>query len=321
MYTAVAAVVVVVIVIAAVAWYMTGDKGGDDTGEGDTYYFYLDGFNDEINGWHSANGKTITEAFDAAMVADGIEYKMDSYGMITIEDFVAHSEGSEETGYTGTGTSVFLWTSVDPTFNEYSNYFVAGPTLSNVTSNIVYLSYSSYHFEGAQTIYDLTPGTTEADLITGGPFAENSGYEPLTYSGQFSFYLDGFNDEINGWYVANGDTITEAFDAAMSSAGIEYKMDSYGMITIEDFVAHSEGSAETGYTGTGTSVYLWTSTDLTFNQYSNYFGAGPTLSDVTSNIVYLSYSSYHFEGAQTIYDLNPGTTEADLITGGPFATA
>ena len=327
----IAAVVVVIVIIAAVGAYLvfgsnSGSDDGTDTGDtGDGYYFYLDGFDGTIDGWYTADASDVQSAFEAAMADAGIDVNISEYGMITIEDYVGGSSFDETTGeYVGTGTSVYVWTATSNVFNEYSNYFAAGPVLSDVTGNIVYLSYSTYTMgDDGVTDYDLNPATTEADLVTGGPFAEGSGYEPLSYSGEFSFYLDGFSDEIDGWYTAEADNVQAAFEAAMADAGISVNISEYGMITIEDYVGGSSYDEETGeYVGTGTSIYTWTSGSMVFNEYSNYFAAGPVLSDVTGNIVYLSYSTYTMgDDGVTDYDLNPASTEADLITGGPFATA
>ncbi len=322
--TIIAAVVVVIVIIAAVGvYYGMNNGGGDNTqnDEGDTYYFYLDGFNDEINGWHNATGTSITAAFDSAMGADNIDYTMSEHGMITIEDYVGTSSMDPDTGaYVGTGTAIYLWTSTDASyFDPTYHYFAQGPAFPNITSNIVYISYSEYISDVDGTTYTLNPSTTQADLSVGGPFG-NSEYKPLTYSGDFYFYLDGFSDEINGWYTANGSDITAAFSTAMNGAGISYTMSEHGMITIEDYVGTSSMDPDTGaYVGTGTAIYLWTSTDASyFDPTYHYFAQGPAFPNITSNIVYISYSEYISDVDGTTYTLNPSTTQADLSVGGPF---
>lgn len=328
----IAAVVVVIVIVAAVGIYYgmnNGNDGGDETPTGDKYWFYLDGFSDEINGWHTGTGDNAEDAFITAMDADGITYNISNYGSVTIGEFVGTSAQDPETGdYIGLGTGIYQWTSTDASyFDKTYHYFRQGPVLSDINSNIIYISYGEYRSpaNGSETLYYLNPSETKADLVTGGPFDENSGYEPLDYSGEFYFYLDGFSDEINGWYFASGDDAKAAFEAALTSAGIAYSITDYGMITIEDFVGTSSQDPETGdYIGKGTAVYLWTSTDASyFDKTYHYFRQGPALPDAASNIIYISYGEYKspVNGSETTYYLNPSETAADLITGGPFATA
>ena len=299
MYTAVAAVVVVVIVIAAVAWYMSGDKGGDDTGEGDTYYFYLDGFNDEINGWHSANGKTITEAFDAAMVADGIEYDLSTSGALTIADF----PGTNEISY-----GIYAYGSTD-VVNTWPGLFCYGPALGDITSNIVYITYSEWSMDAAGNItYAKNPANCEG-LLTTGPFAADD-YKPLAYDDTYQFYLDGMGD-LNGWYTGTGSTASEALISVLQENGVECSVSSTGAIQIADFVSDNTH---------GFGIFEFMSSN-TVGAWSSLFFYGPAIDDVVSNIIYITYSEWSYDEVLGMtYSVDPSTCE-DLLKTGPFATA
>ena len=315
----IAVVAVLIVVVAAVAAVMmTKDK--DDGGSADpvdTYYFYFDGFDEKINGWHVANGSDIMEAFDSAMKADGIPYKVDTWGGVTISDYINESKGQDSDGnYLGVGTGIFLYTSTDVTnYNQAYNYFALGPVLSDITSNIVYFSYGDYK-SGVTTYHSLNPTETDSDITAGdlSPFRVNSDYKPLDYSGKYYFYLDGYGEEIDGWYASEGKDIMEAFDAAMKDGGISYTND--GLLIIEDHINESKGQdLEGNYIGVGTGIFLYSSTDrANYNQSYNYFVQGPPLGDVTSNIVYISYGDYKM-GATTYYAVNPTETTADLTVG------
>lgn len=313
--TQIAAVAVVVIVIvAAVAVYFMTKDDGKSTETGDRYYFYLDGFED-LDGWYDATGDGSLDAFDAAMSAAGIKYTNNN-GLITIEDFVGSGNYDEATKiYTGVGNGIFTYTS---TSTEYPNpnYFVAGPAIGDVASNIVYISFGEYTM-GTTTKYDLNPtSTTHEDLMTTGPFSDPD-YRPLPVTGEFWFYLDGF-DDISGWYKGTGDSPMEGFESAMTAAGITYTNNN-GMITIGDFIGSgSYDEATNTYTGEGNGIFVIPSKDISYAMPS-YFKDGPALEDVAGNVVYISFGNYTMVGMDTTYELCPTTTESDFMTTGPFA--
>ena len=298
MYTAVAAVVVVIIVVAAVAWYMTGNNGGsDETDDGDTYYVYLDGMGD-ANGWHSGNGNTSLEAISNAFESDGIAYDIGDDGWISSINGLA---------YDGTnGFGVFVYTSTDFS-NPYAGYFCAGPVVTAVNGNVLYISYGSYDENYNST---LNPSTSpdSAAIFASGPFTDDS-YEPLVYDNTYYVYLDGMGD-VDGWYSGTG---------ANGSEGILDALDGKVECIIGDdgWISSINGLAYDGTNGFG--VFVYTSTDLS-NPYAGYFGAGPTTNTVTGNILYISYGSYDENYNST---LNPSTSpdSTEIMSGGPFATA
>ena len=170
MYAAVAAIVIIVAVVAVAVWYMGNDSNNDTSGD-DTYYFYLDGFNDEIDGWYSAEGSDVVSAFDAAMNEAAIAYNYNGWAL-TIEDYVGASDYDPETGISvGTGYGIFEYTSTDVS-SYYSGYFFAGPALDDVTSNILYISYGEFSMDEKSSDYVVNPyDNKDADFTSGGPFA------------------------------------------------------------------------------------------------------------------------------------------------------
>ena len=296
MYGAVAAVVVVIIVVAAAAWYFTGGNGGsDESGEtGDSYYVYLDGMG-EANGWHEGVGATPYEGITDAFENDGVEYDIGADGWVSSIAGLA---------YDGTnGFGVFVYTSTDLS-NPYAGYFCAGPVLTDVTGNILYISYGPYddNFDNV-----LNPGsTTDATLMSTGPFADED-YAPLEYDDTYYVYLDGMG-EADGWYSGKGANGAEGVINALQGS-VECDIGADG------WVSSIAGLAYDGTNGFG--IFTYTSSVLE-NPYAGYFGAGPTLNTVTGNILYISYSSYDANYNST---LNPETTESGFMSEGPFATA
>lgn len=298
MYTAVAAVVVVVIVIAAVAWYMTGDKGGDDTGEGDTYYFYLDGMGD-ISGWYQAEGDNAEVALKNALNEANIEYEIEDGNIKRISTYVPNINNNYF------GTYVYMANNVDvPT----STNFATGPMLDDINGNIVYITYGTYVYDEFGLQYTPSP-FTNSEMFASGPFVSDE-YEPLNYDDTYWFYLDGIGD-IDGWYSATGENAEVALKSALDSAGITYKISDGWISGINDIV--EEGK----YFGT----YLYTCNDVSVaDPYS--FSTGPVLDEMAGNIVYITLSSYKMNDYYvTIYDLNPTNTTSDMMSTGPFATA
>lgn len=285
--------VVAVIVIVAAVWYMTQD-GGEGEDVGDTYYIYLDGMGD-ANGWHVGKGETPYAGVSDALESDGIDYDIGEDGWI-----------SSVAGYAYDGTNgfgVFVYTSTDPA-NPYEGYFCAGPVISDVTGNIIYLSYGGYD---ANYNSILTPSSTEADVTSGGPFADPD-YKPLSYDDTYYVYLDGMGDA-NGWYTGNGANGMEGVIDALASGNVQCQIGDDGWIT---------SIAGFAYDGTnGFGVFVYTSSVLE-NPFEGYFGAGPTVSTVAGNIIYISYGGYD---ANYNSILTPSSTESDVMGTGPFATA
>lgn len=315
----IAAVLVVVVVVAAVGvvyWFST-----DDSESGDTYYFYLDGFESDIVGWHSAKGSDVASAFDNAMKDDGIGYKVDSFGMLTFDGY-ENSYQYDETKMvtTGVGIGIYVYTSVTLE-NPWPTYFVQGPVLKDVLGNIVYICYGEYEMTPMVTNHAVNPVTTVgSDLMTGGPFADTA-YSPVIDQDveYYYFYLDGFGD-LSGWHSAKGTSIINAFDNMADAEGFEYTYSS-GMLTIEDYIGTGEFDAETGtYSGIATGVFIYTPS-TTDNPYAGYFGAGASLGDLNGNILYISYGEYVSPSTGwPSYSLNPLTTaDEDLMSTGPFA--
>ena len=145
MYAAVAAIVIIVAVVAVAVWYMGND-------------IYLDGM-DDANGWHTGTGETPYEGITDAFENDSIEYEIGENGWVSsIAGFA----------YDGTnGFGIFVYTSTDLS-NPYVGYFCAGPVLTDVTGNIIYISYGGYD---ANYNSILTPSSTESDVMGTGPFA------------------------------------------------------------------------------------------------------------------------------------------------------
>ncbi len=311
-----AVAIVAIVIVAAASFAFIGDD--KDNGEKDadlTYYFYLDGMGDN-NGWHSAKGDNVKSAFETAMKNDGVKYTFNK-SMVSFEGFESSSGTDANGNWIGTGYSIYLYTSTDMA-NYYSGYFVAGPALQDVASNIVYISYGDYTMDGKTyvTEYKLSPTTTSAKISEGGPFID-ADYKPVSYD-MYYFYLDGMGDN-NGWYSGEGSDAKVAFEAAMNKAGIKYSISSKNMVSFEGFESSSTTDANGNWMGTGYSIYLYTSADMA-NYYSGYFAAGPSLPKVSSNIVYISYGDYTMDGKTyvTTYSVTP-EKNSELSSTGPFA--
>ena len=134
--------------------------------------------------------------------------------------------------------------------------------------------------------------------------------EPGETGDKYYVYLDG-TDEISGWYIGTGANADEAFKGALDEAGISYNIDGGWIKSIGDYVAADNYSF-------GTYVYTANTTE---NAYAGYFGTGPVLSEINSNIVYIAYTEYEydFETETTNYHLNPLKTTSDFMSTGPFA--
>lgn len=287
------AVVAVIVVIAAVgAYYMIQDGGEHESPEADTYYVYLDGMGD-VNGWHTGMGSTPYEGITAAFDNDEITYDIGDDGWVS--DIAGYA-------YDGTnGFGVFVYTSTS-TENPYVGYFCAGPVITDVTGNIIYVSYGPYDANYNST---LNPETTSDDsLMSTGPFVDE-GYAPLEYDDNYYIYLDGMGD-IDGWYEGTGASAVEGVKDALNGH-VEYDIGDDGWLnSIADFA----------YDGTnGFGIFVYTSTTLE-NPYAGYFGAGPTFGTIAGNIIYVSFGPFDDN-----YDseLTPSSTTSDVMSTGPFA--
>ena len=311
----VAVVVVAVIIIAAAVFAIPKNddkKDGGDSTDTDMYYFFLDGM-DANNGWHSAKGENIVSAFESAMKADGVKYTISSSGWVVFEGYEGTYVPGPDGTATGTGLGVYFYGSTD--VKTYSStYFFNGPSLPSVPSNIVYFAFSAYEMDASGTTYDLTPTTTNAAVSAGGPF-KDADYKPLGYD-TYYFYLDGM--ESKGWYSASGDDVKSAFETAMDKAGVKYTISNSGWVTFEGYDGTSNVDDDGNYYGKGVSILLYGSTDV--KTYSSaYFFAGPSLSKVSSNIVYISFGDYFSDAItwETTYDVNP-SVNTEISKTGPF---
>lgn len=293
-----AVVAVAIVVVVAVAFVLM--NGGDDEESGDKYYFYLDGM-DDVDGWYVGTGKDCKSAWSSAF--DGkVDYNITPEGWIkSINDIVPAK---------GEGIAVFEYTSTSVEY-PYAGYFHDGPALYKVTGNILYLSFGKYSMDPDtyKVTYELNPSTTKSDMMKTGPFSDKD-YKPLDYAGTFHFYLDGMGDA-NGWYSAKGDDITSAFKSAFKGK-VDYNIDRGWIKSINGFI--SEGS-------NGFGVFTYTSSTIE-GAYADLFFAGPGISDVTGNIVYISFGSYTMDSVtyDVVYGVNP-SVNTTLLTTGPFETA
>ena len=269
--------------------------------DGDTYYYYLDGVGDD-SGWYNAQADNALEGFEKAMKDNGIDYNLAAGGFVnSIGDNVA--AGSMN-------FAIYEYTSKSVEY-PYGGYFFAGPVLSDVTSNVIYISYTAWSMDAQDNVtYDLNPTTTTSNVMSTGPFAADSGYKPLSYSDEYWLYFDGFGDS-SGWYKATGNA-SDALVAAAAEAGL--------ICTVDSGWINFEGYPGTGTHGVGTFGYC---SAVNSNAWAGYFYAGPTVTDVTSNIIYLSYGEYTMDANYNVtYHLSPLTSaQTDIMTTGPFATA
>lgn len=296
-YAAVAIVAIVVVVAAAAVVMM---NGGSEKESGDKYYFYLDGMGD-VDGWYTGTGKDCRSAWSSAF--DGkVEYNISAEGWIKSINNMVPADGE--------GIAVFEYTSTSMDY-PYAGYFHDGPALYNVTGNIIYLSFGKYSFDPVtyKVTYELNPTTTTSDMMATGPFSDKD-YKPLDYAGTFYFYLDGMGD-VDGWYSAKGDDVSSAFESALKGK-VEYVIDGGWIKSINGLVAG-------GSNGFGVFTFTSSTTD---GAYADLFFAGPGISDITGNIVYISFGPYTMDPVtyDVVYDVNPSVND-ELLTTGPFATA
>lgn len=154
------------------AWKTSGPFATDSDYEApsyDTYYFYLGGMG-SADGWYSASGDNIKDAFVTATENSGLTISFGNWGQIMVEEYPTINDSS--TGV-GTGLALSDYLSTDTTASIYnvanSNYC---PTLQNTASNIVIILYGGYTTD--LTTYQMTYTNnpqTNTGWLTGGPFA------------------------------------------------------------------------------------------------------------------------------------------------------
>ncbi len=301
--------VVIVLIVAVFAAQALNDKNKkEDKEETDTYYFYLDGM-DSSNGWYSAEADNIADAFNKAMKDTKLTVTLSDKGWITIAEYPGTYDAATNTG---TGIGVFGYTSTDVS-QPNADYYINGPVISKLNTNIVYITFSAYAFdEDWNTYYTVNP-TTSTGWTTTGPFATGSDYEPLEFE-KYYFYLDGM-DSSNGWYSAEADNIADAFNKAMKDTKLTVTLSDKGWITIAEYPGTYDAATNTG---TGIGVFGYTSTDVS-QPNADYYINGPVISKLNTNIVYITFSAYAFdEDWNTYYTVNP-TTSTGWTTTGPFA--
>ena len=301
--------VVIVLIVAVFAAQALNDKNKkEDKDETDTYYFYLDGM-DSNNGWYSADADNIADAFNEALKNVKLTITLSDAGWVTIDEYPGTYDSATGTGF---GLGIFGYISNDVSQPDAS-YFVAGPSVTKVSSNIIYISYGAYSFnEDWSTNYDVNP-TTSTEWMTTGPFAAGSSYEPLGFE-TYYFYLDGM-DSNNGWYSADADNIADAFNEALKNVKLTITLSDAGWVTIDEYPGTYDSATGTGF---GLGIFGYISNDVS-QPDASYFVAGPSVTKVSSNIIYISYGAYSFnEDWSTNYDVNP-TTSTEWMTTGPFA--
>ena len=297
------AVVVALAIVIIGGSFVAKELNDDKTG--DRYYYYLDGMGD-INGWYSVVSEDPASGLKEAMSANNIDCIVNDKGwLVSIDGRLGVS--ANKVGY---GVFEYTSTSVE---SPSKDYFFSGPVISKVTSNIVYISYGSYTYD-ANVTYSVSPSTnTDAEFLTSGPFAADSGYKPLKSSTLYQtyyIYLDGMGD-LNGWYSANASNPLDGFKGALDSAGIDHVVDSGWIKAI--------GGNASGADGKYFGVFGYFSTDVVPSAWTGNFFAGPVVSTVASNIIYISYGGYTWDPATGMtYDVNPSVCDG-LNTTGPFA--
>lgn len=131
-----------------------------------TFYVYLDGISDEIDGWYTGTGSNPVEGFSNALEGK-VEFEVSASGWInTIGGLVG--EGGMNGG---TGFATYEYMCTNTSYND-RYYFLQGPTLNALVSNIIYVSFSEYTMdENYVTTYMLNPLTsTEWATAEGSPF-------------------------------------------------------------------------------------------------------------------------------------------------------
>lgn len=299
------AVVVALVIVIIGGSFVAKELNKDRTN--DTYYYYLDGMGD-INGWYSTTSDNPANGLIKAMSDSNIDCVIGKNGwLVSIDGHLGDS--ASKIGY-----AIFEYTSTS--VESPSNaYFFSGPVISKITSNIAYISYGSYTYAEYNMTYNVRPSTnTDAEFLTSGPFAADSGYKPLKSSMLYQtyyIYLDGMGD-LNGWYSANASNQLDGFKGALDSAGINYVVSDSGWIKA---IGNNVSETDSKYFG----AFGYFSTDVIPGAWTGNFFAGPAVSTVASNIIYISYGGYTWDPVTgTAYDVNPNVCDG-LNTTGPFA--
>lgn len=312
----IAVVAVLIVVVAAVAAVMmTKDKDdGGSADPADTYYFYFDGFDEKSNGWQSVKSDDIAKAFDSAVKSADLDLVMSESGWVSSERY---PDSYDSVTSAGIGLGIFGYISTS-NVQPSERYFVDGPVLTNLNSNILYISYGKYTMDEKYVVsHEVGPASNDSWKTTG-PFAVGADYEPLSFGDKYYFYLDGMGDS-NGWYsaTAKDGNIAEAFLTAIKDTGLTATISDTGWLQIEGYADKYDPVTNTG---SGLALYAYTSKD-TAQPYAGYFFDGPVITEITGYILYISYTDFVFdESYNATYTLNPATSDG-WMTSGPFAVA
>ena len=291
--------VVIALVIVVLGGSLVAKEINDNRSDNDAYnmyYYYLDGMGD-INGWYQIKDTSAVSGLNNILTYKGISHN--------ISGWVSEIDGNIGSTSDHTGFSIFEYTSTSVA-GPWAGYFFSGPTLDKVTSNIIYISFGTY--DPVTYAYSITPTTTaDTNLMKTGPFAADADYKPLpSVNGTYYIYLDGMGD-INGWYSAEADNPLDGFKNALDAANISYT------VSNGKWVSEIDGNIGNSSNYTGFSVFEYASSSVA-NPWKGYFFSGPVLSDVTSNIIYISFGTYDPETYE--YDIVPTN---ELMKTGPFA--
>ncbi len=294
-------IIVVAVVIVLIAAVFAAQALNDKNESKNTYYFYLDGM-DSNNGWYSADATNIEDAFLEAMESTTLTVKLDN-GWITIDECPANWDSATSSGV---GLGIFGYTSTD--VSQPSAYcFGSGPVISDLNTNIVYITYSKYTYGASGTVYEINC-TTSSGWTTGGPFAADANYTPLEYNG-YDIYLDGFGNS-NGWYNVVADNAQEAFVQVAEKAGLKVTFSDAGWLTIEGY----------NEKGKGVSIYTYLSSDVSQPSEYNFTNNTPVMKNCTGEVLFVVYGGYTWDSATgtMTYDSTP-TTNTAWKTSWPFA--
>lgn len=293
--------VVIALVIVVLGGSLVAKEINDNRSDNDAYnmyYYYLDGMGD-INGWYQIKDTSAVSGLNNILTYKGISHN--------ISGWVSEIDGNIGSTSDHTGFSIFEYASTSVVSPSKYNFF-AGPMLSEVASNIIYISFGTY--DPVTYAYDITPATTadtNTNFLKTGPFAADADYKPLpSVNGTYYIYLDGMGD-INGWYSAEADNPLDGFKNALDAANISYNVSNRGWVKeINGYVGNTSNH-------TGFGIFEYASASVASPSKYNFF-VGPMLSDVVSNIIYISFGTYDSETYE--YDIVPTN---ELMKTGPFA--
>ncbi len=155
----------------------------------------------------------------------------------------------------------------------------------------------------------------------------DSGNENETYW----FYINfGDGDERTAWYSGEGKSVSEGFDAAMVSAGMEYTLN-YGYLQGIDGVNASWSSFNylyNGYTADAQAMsigypnYSAESTlFISSNGWSTFNGYGSFMNMLEGSVSSVFYMSMYVELSPGVWGCPNPVTDTGWMNSGPFAGA